>query len=228
MTACDRLLDLASQIEAEPEPKVQELWREYVVVVLECNDHPEDLTQNSKDIHDLAMEIVGRLENPYITVEDTDAQIGAIIGGRESVCTDTSRSAVHGAADPVTSFDGQFVYENEDLRIAGAGIDFVFTRTYKNQVRFPGPLGFNWNHSYNHTLRVADPTIFRSTGDLRVDAYVRHPKFGQSGFDYWMPPDGQDGVVVEHGNSFAWRAPHGVHHFYKADPDGLLPPGSAL
>ena len=222
MTACDRLLDLASQIEAEPGPKVQELWREYVVVFLECNDHPEDLTQNSKDIHDLAMEIVGRLENPYITVEDTDAQIGAIIGGRESVCTDTSRSAVHGAADPVTSFDGQFVYENEDLRIAGAGIDFVFTRTYKNQVRFPGPLGFNWNHSYNHTLRVADPTIFRSTGDLRVDAYVRHPKFGQSGFDYWMPPDGQDGVVVEHGNSFAWRAPHGVHHFYQADPDGLL------
>src|SRR5207237_2715594 len=108
MSACDRLLELAPQIQAEQGPNVQALWREYVAVFLECNGHPEDLTTNSKDIHDLATEIVGKLDNPFITVDDTDLQIGAIISGRESVCTDPSKSTVHRGADPVMSFNGQF------------------------------------------------------------------------------------------------------------------------
>jgi len=218
VSACERVLELAPQIEREQSSKVEALWREYVVAWLECNGHPEDLTTNSKDIRDLATTIVGTLQNPFITVGDTDAQIGALIAGRESSCIVPSKPVVHKSADPVMSFNGEFVYEARDLTLNGAGIEFAFTRTYKNQQRFPGPLGFNWNHSYNQSLRVGHEAIFRSTGDLHVETYLRHPRFGQSGFSYWMPPDGQDGVILEHGTSFVWRAPHGVRHFFEQDP----------
>ena len=222
MSACERVLELAPQIEREQSSKVEAMWRDYVVAWLECNGHPEDLTRNSKDIHDLATTIVGKLQNPFITVDDTDLQIGALISGKENSCRDPSKAVVHRGADPVMSFNGQLVYETTDLSLNGAGIEFAFTRTYKNQVRFQGPLGVNWNHSYNHSLRVGHEALFRSTGDLQFETYLRHPRFGQSGFSYWMPPNGEDGVIVEHGNSFVWRAPHGVRHIFEQDPTAFL------
>jgi RHS repeat-associated protein len=221
MNACDRAVEFARAIELEITEKVVDLWREYVNAWLECNGHPEDLTRNSADIRRLAQEVVGRFDNPYITVEDTELQIGFIIAGKENSFPGQSKDPAK-AADPITPHNGQFSYAAEDCRLAGAGIDFVFTRTYKNQGYFIGPIGANWNHAYNHALRIAGATIFRSTGDLRVDAYHRHPKFGQSGFNYWRPPDGQDGVIVEQGASFVWRAPHGVRHFFEQDTNPFL------
>src|SRR5262249_16289083 len=58
-----------------------------------------------------------------------------------------SQENVASKGDPVMMFNGQFVHESEDLQIHGAGIDFVFKRTYKNQINYNGPLGFNWDHS---------------------------------------------------------------------------------
>ena len=174
MSACDRVLELAPQIANEQSSKVEAMWREYVVAWLECNGHPEDLTRNSRDIRALAETIVGKLQNPSISVEDTDLQIGAIIAGKENSCGDPIKPVVHRSADPVMSFNGQFVYETADLTLNGAGIEFAFARVYKNQVRYNGPLGFNWSHSYNHSLRVGHEAIFRSTGDLKVEAYLRH------------------------------------------------------
>ncbi len=224
MSACLRAYELRRAIELETKDwVVVDLWRGFVNAWLECEGHPEDLTRNSADIRKLAQQIVDRFgQFPNITVEDTELQIGFIISGKENSCPGPSKKSVHKAADPITPHNGQFSYATEDCRLAGAGIDFVFTRTYKNQGYFIGPIGANWNHAYNHALRIAGPTIFRSTGDLRVDAYQRHPKFGQSGFNYWMPPDGQDGVIVEHGASFVWRAPHGVRHFFEQDTNPFL------
>ncbi len=105
-------------------------------------------------------------------------------------------------ADPVMLFKGQFVHEVNDIHINGAGLDFVFKRTYKNQVIFNGPLGYNWTHNFHIWLRVGDQVIFRSTGDLREESFSKHLKFGEGftdDFDYWIPPDGQHGVIAKTG-----------------------------
>jgi len=121
-------------------------------------------------------------------------------------------------ADPVMMFNGQFTHTAQDIQIAGAGIDFVFVRSYENQAFYKGPLGFNWDHNYNLWLRVSEDkeTIIRSTGALREDTFVRHPLF-----NYWVPPDGQDGIIIENGNSFIWQSPSGAKFFYEEDQSGL-------
>jgi len=83
-------------------------------------------------------------------------------------------------------------------------------------------LGSNWDHSYNLWLRVANDTIFRSTGELREESYFRH-----SNGDYFAPPDGQHGVIFENDTlevdvSFIWRAPNGDRFFYEQDSHEFL------
>src|SRR5438093_12500196 len=127
MSACDRILELAPQLEIVEGAKAQEMWREYVNAWLECNGHPEAQTTNSTEIRALAVEIVGRLKNPAITVDDTDLQIGLLIVGRERPSTELPKCSVARSAEPVTTVNVQFVYDVQDVRIAVACIDFGFT-----------------------------------------------------------------------------------------------------
>jgi YD repeat-containing protein len=131
----------------------------------------------------------------------------------------------HLGADPVMLFKGQFVHEVDDIHISGAGIDFFFKRTYKNQVVFNGPLGYNWMHNFHIWLRVAvaDRVIFRSTGDLREEPFTRHPLFDENNlvigeFDYWIPPDGKHGVIFAENSSFVLRQPDGSRQIFEPDP----------
>lgn len=131
----------------------------------------------------------------------------------------------HLGADPVMLFKGQFVHEVDDIHINGAGIDFVFKRTYKNQVIFNGPLGYNWTHNLHIWLRVsvADQVIFRSTGDLREEPFTRHPLFDENNlingeFDYWIPPDGKHGVIFQENHSFVLRQTDGSRQIFEPDP----------
>lgn len=82
--------------------------------------------------------------------------------------------------DPVILASGCFYLQVSDLAAAGLGLGFDFVRTYLHQTRYNGPLGFNWDHSYNLWLRerqVTDPfgvtsnVVYRSNGMLRADAY---------------------------------------------------------
>src|SRR5690606_26306027 len=63
-------------------------------------------------------------------------------------------------ADPVMMYKGQFIHNVGDIQINGAGIDFVFNRSYRNQVVFNGPLGFNWTHNFHVWLREGEQVIF--------------------------------------------------------------------
>jgi RHS repeat-associated protein len=96
-------------------------------------------------------------------------------------------------AEPVMMFNGQYVHTAVDARLAGGGMDFVFTRTYKNQSYYRGPLGINWDHSCNLYLRAefSGRVIARSTGQLREDRFVLHEHHG-----YFVPPDGVHDVIV--------------------------------
>lgn len=224
MNACDRLDGIADEILTEDSSRVEGLWRDYVNAYLACLDHPEAAAASSSDLDILAAEIVSSLgvSKPLITEKITREQLVALVAGKENPSTDPSTTNVDSGADPVMMFNGQFVHQADDLAINGAGMDFVFARTYKNQVDYRGPLGANWDFSYNLWLREADATIFRATGELREEAYLRHPKFGQTGFSYWIPPDGQDGVILAEGDSFAWRAPNGVRHVFERDAQPFL------
>ena len=229
MSACDERLDLlAQEVLVEESSEKEVLWREYVNTYLSCYNHPERNTTDSAGLRALAEEIfasfgdrIGQVGVPVVTEEITAHQLQSIVSGNENPSNDPAQEKVQFCADPVMMFNGQFVHEVEDISISGAGIDFVFRRVYKNQIPFDGPLGFNWTHNLHTRLRVAHQTIFRSTGDLREEAFIRHPKFGEGisdDFDYWVPPDGEDSVIYADGNSFVLRLPNGMHHLFEQDP----------
>jgi RHS repeat-associated protein len=135
---------------------------------------------------------------------------------------DSSQQNVNQELDPVEMFSGQFVFDNEDVRIKGAGIEFVFHRTYKNKVAYDGPLGVNWDHSYNLWIgEFSETMLLCSNGALQEYRYTRHPKFGQAGFDYWVPPEGEHDVILKTSNSFERVTPGGVRYIH--EPHGSVP-----
>ena len=118
-------------------------------------------------------------------------------------------------ADPVHLFNGNFVFATTDLEIDGAGMNFSFSRTYSQLDHYNGPLGFNWDHSYNLWLRVSADMqmITASTGILRTNAYRKHYIY-----DYWTPSDGVDTILLQKGNTFLLRNPDGSHVLYQQHP----------
>lgn len=130
-----------------------------------------------------------------------------------------SQGNTHQSGDPVELFSGEFVHGCEDLLIKGAGIDFVFRRTYRNQALYDGPLGASWDHVYNVWIwRWTEGNVLvHSTGHLREEPYRRHPRFGQPGFSYWAPPDGQHATIHERGTSFVWENATGLRHIFEQD-----------
>jgi YD repeat-containing protein len=150
-------------------------------------------------------------------------RLNDLASGKGCASTSASQQLVHHAGEPVEMFTGQFTHQTTDLVIKGGGIDFAFRRSYKNQAIYQGPFGSNWDHAFNLHIRHVGSNLVRSSGDLREDVYTRHPLFGQAGFDYWVPPDGQHGIIEESGTSFTWRTPNGVRYLYEQDAaDGLF------
>src|SRR6266480_3160309 len=113
-------------------------------------------------------------------------------------------------ADPVMMFNGQFIQTVQDFRINGAGLDFVFVRTYRNQGYYNGPLGFNWDHNCNLWLRIEGESIIRSSGELREDHYRKHQTY-----NYYLPPDGFHDVIEANGTSFVLLMPNGTKLVYE-------------
>ncbi|MFF8432204.1 RHS repeat domain-containing protein [Streptomyces sp. NPDC016566] len=142
-------------------------------------------------------------------------QIEDIAAGRQTGSTTPPQACVAKGADPVEMFRGEFQLEVTDVTILGAGLEFVFRRSYKNRAVSFGPLGAGWDHSLHLGIREAGTDLIRTSGELRDDLYTRHPLYGQAGFDYWVPPDGRHGVIEAVDTSFAWRAPNGTRYFYE-------------
>ena len=116
------------------------------------------------------------------------------------------------ASDPVQLFDGDFRYSTVDFHINGAGIDFVFARTYSQLTNYTGPMGEKWDHSYNLWIRVdaGGTSLHRLTGALTEETFARHETFG-----YWVPPAGVHGIVVEDGDSFVFARSDGSRITYE-------------
>jgi YD repeat-containing protein len=76
--------------------------------------------------------------------------------------------------DPVVLYTGNLHIEQTDLTIAGRGMDFKFTRTYRNGTSVASTLGvkwdFNWNQfivvEYGRRRRITYPGPLNLTGGL--------------------------------------------------------------
>ena len=167
---------------------------------------------NRQSLEDLVVAELGPIGDEYQQViHDTlEAMSRADVG----YLPDPWQLNVREGADPVLLATGEFTLVEEDMRVNGAGLDFVFRRTYRNQAVYSGPLGVNWDHSYNIRLREATGgDLVLAGGDLRQQRYTLHPDQG-----YFVPPDGVDAVIEPVGNSFVRRAVDGLRHVFDADP----------
>lgn len=85
------------------------------------------------------------------------------------------------SGDDIYFHSGEFNLDIVDLEIPSRGFNFRFERSYKNQISYDGPLGYNWDFNYN--MRLAQeksggfPTgnIFVLTGQTRKDLYTLNP-----------------------------------------------------
>jgi RHS repeat-associated protein len=227
MGACERFSDLSRT--GNQAADRAERWRQivnayaecYSFIVQEVTDDPRRGDQRARELIRYTMHygLTVRAEDLDRLVEQTVQQLTAINAKKENSSRDPTQKRVAKGADPVMMFNGQFLHDEEDMTIDGAGIDFAFHRTYRHQSAYDGPLGFGWDHNYNLRLRVAGDNVFRSTGALGTESFVRHPRFGDPGFSYWTPPDGTHAVLLEDGDSFVCRFPNGDRHVYDRDPE---------
>jgi RHS repeat-associated protein len=198
--------------------ETQLLTRNYVSAVVSTG-HEESLVEENS-----AYQLETILDSLHIGISYRDeiasvinTQIADIRTGKGSAGTGSAKKNVEPAADPIEMFSGQFTQEVTDLVVSGAGMDFAYRRSYRNQVVNNGPLGSKWDHAYNLHLRQLGNNLIRSSGESREDAYIQHPRFGEAGFNYWVPPDGLNGIIEENGPSFALRLPNGVRYLYQED-----------
>lgn len=144
-------------------------------------------------------------------------QLDAFADSIAVASNESGQRQVNRTSDPVDMFSGQFTHESEDILINGAGMDFAFRRIYKNQAVYLGPLGTNWDHSYNLWIRENGDLLIRSTGLLSEDIYTKHRKFGEAGFNYWVPPDGHHSIIRQNNRSYILRTPDGEKYIYERD-----------
>ncbi|WP_340818400.1 RHS repeat-associated core domain-containing protein [Methanolobus sp. WCC4] len=110
--------------------------------------------------------------------------------------------------DPVLLALGDLILSEIDLEIPGVGLDIQFSRTYRHRIDYDGPMGKQWDHSYNLWLREAlednikggkDFVVYVSSGSLRMDRFV----LKNEGFNV---PDDFTGVA-----DAIFGSPAGIH-----------------
>jgi RHS repeat-associated protein len=126
----------------------------------------------------------------------------------------------NGMCDPVTFNNGQLYLERVDMAVPGRGVaSFSFSRTYKSEVLYDGPLGVGWNHGYD--MRVSQDSngaVTWLTGGNRSEVFA--PTSGG-----WKSPVGVfEKLLVENGQ-LVIRAPNGVRHVFRR-LDDLIAPGA--
>jgi len=208
----EKLEDLKNKIK-KGDDDLDKHVKDYIDLYLDIDGHPEKNFEGSEDISNLAEVISDSLDNS-VPANIIRQHLEAKIKMWENSCIDPSEKSIHEVDDPIMMFNGQFVHESIDLKIIGAGMDFVFKRFYKNQANYDGPLGYNWDHNYNLWLRISNQTIFRSTGEHREDIYKKHPIY-----DYWMPPNGQHSIIVKVGQLYECQMPNGIKYVYTQHPN---------
>mgnify|MGYP001500447095 CR=1 FL=1 len=163
----------------------------------------------------------GLILAPDILMEDLSAFTSQLEKGNAVAGSIPPNKNIARTGDPVLLSSGEFERAVSDLELNGAGITFDFRRIYRSRVGYFGPLGFNWDHSYNQRLRQDNEFVLtRLSGDLTEVRFVKHPRFGEPDFSYYVPPDGVNDVLIsDAGGSYVLRQPQGISHYYEPTTD---------
>ncbi len=168
------------------------------------NEDPEFLAAIN-DINQPADMIYQKANEAYDTIMD------ALFEGDAVGNSPTSAPNIQQAGDPIEIGRGEFVHNVSDIVVRGAGIDFDFARCYRSNVNYVGPLGRNWTHSYNIRIRKeSDFVYYLLLGDLSEQRFIRHPKYGTDGYNYFTPQNGNHNVLTLDGTKPVVNKPGGV------------------
>ena len=80
-------------------------------------------------------------------------------------------------ADPVSLTTGEFTYDTSVMHIPGKGMPFDFGISYKNQYQYSGPLGNNFDFTYNRSITI-DPSTgnaIYANGQLSKIPFHKNP-----------------------------------------------------
>ena len=94
-------------------------------------------------------------------IPDTTAPSSVYSGGAYLASAVDSTTRANGAnayiissGDPVNMATGNLYHTERDISIKGrGGLPIVFERSYNSRNPQPGPLGYGWTHSFNHSLK---------------------------------------------------------------------------
>jgi RHS repeat-associated protein len=73
--------------------------------------------------------------------------------------------------DPVNTFTGFFVHEEQDLATPGTGVPFEWTRSYTSGDATVGPLGPGWTHTYAASLAIQGNGDVLARGEEGQEVY---------------------------------------------------------
>jgi RHS repeat-associated protein len=126
--------------------------------------------------------------------------------------------------DPVLVHSGEFLYRAADLVVPGRGLYFSFERIYKSRFRYSGPLGNNWDHSYNRRLEFVDvdgdgDIDVRHTAMLFTTVYLRS---GNGPLDYLVPDGHYKRLRRNPDGTFSLRFSDGEVHTFHGPGAALL------
>ncbi len=101
---------------------------------------------------------------------------------------------------------GEAVEGMTDLRVRSRGLDFAFSRVWRSEADYNGPMGLGWDHAYNKRLVVL------LSGNIEwYDGTGRREKFIRTDGGAYMSPPGQNAMLKSRAEYFV------IDHF-----DGTL------
>ena len=117
---------------------------------------------------------------------------------------------------PVGLSNGEVKLRVVDLSVPSRGFPFEWSRSYSSRQNFSGPLGFNWEISYQRRVFPVDATtVSVVNGGGREDVYK-----GSGGSQFTSPAGVFDDLIRNGDNTYTQTDPAGMRFDY--DVDGYL------
>jgi RHS repeat-associated protein len=124
----------------------------------------------------------------------TRAQAKAFMADSASALLGLSSSSVY-CGDPINMSTGNFIYQKEDIKIAGA-FPLAFKRFYNAVDNEDGPLGLGWTHSFNNRLDDRGTLVRVVFEDGHQEAYR------QDAQGVYQAPDGRYRTLEKREDTF--------------------------
>ena len=97
---------------------------------------------------------------------------GTVGSGRSSIGVTGTTNPQLTVSEPITTGNGNYLYQRADFTIPGRGMPLLFSRSYNSLDNYAGPLGMNWTHSYNIVLTASATNAVVKWGDGHEETFT--------------------------------------------------------